>query len=119
MDFKKYAYKVHWLGFVIIPLWFGIHKFLDPGFWAGYIAPQFANLLPFAPATFMTIVGVIELAVGLGVLTKKYRQLAASVATVWILLIALNLFVLGAWDIAVRDLGLAALAFTLACQKPK
>ena len=38
--------------------------------WTGYISPMALKLLPFSGQTFMHIVGVIEMIVGLAILTK-------------------------------------------------
>ena len=62
----------------------------------------------------MHIVGVIEMIVGLAILTK-WTRLGAYVASVWLLAIALNLVSTGMFfDVAVRDLEIALAAFVLA-----
>jgi hypothetical protein len=62
----------------------------------------------------MRAVGVIEMIVGLAILTR-WTRLGAYVAAVWLVGIALNLITMGAFlDVAVRDLLLAVAAFTLA-----
>jgi hypothetical protein len=62
----------------------------------------------------MHVVGVIEMIVGLAILTK-WTRLGAYIASVWIVLIALNLMSAGAFlDVAVRDLEMALAAFVLA-----
>ena len=72
-----------------------------------------ASLLPVSPQTFMYAVGIIEIAVGLLVLTR-WTRLGAWIATAWLVLIAVNLVTLGLFDIAVRDLAMAVGAYTLA-----
>jgi uncharacterized membrane protein len=58
--------------------------------------------------------GVIEIVVGLSILTKATR-LGAYVAMVWLLCIAINLFMTGKYfDVAVHDVALAVAAFVLA-----
>jgi hypothetical protein len=72
------------------------------------------KMLPFSAGTFMHIVGVIEIIVGLAILTKATR-LGAYVASAWLVCIALALLTNGHFfDIAVRDLELAVAAFVLA-----
>jgi len=82
--------------------------------WPAYLSPMAAQLLPITPSSFMHIVGVIEIVVGLAILIG-YTQLGGYVAAAWLLCIAANLVTTGKYfDIAVRDVGLAVSAFTLA-----
>jgi len=82
--------------------------------WTGYISPLALKLLPFSGQTFMHIVGVIEMIVGLAILTK-WTRLGAYVASVWLVLIAINLVSTGMFfDVAVRDVEMALAAFVLA-----
>jgi len=82
--------------------------------WTGYISPLALKILPFSGQTFMHIVGVIEMIVGLAILTK-WTRLGAYVASVWLVLIAINLVSTGMFlDVAVRDVEMAVAAFVLA-----
>jgi uncharacterized membrane protein len=82
--------------------------------WTGYISPLALKILPFSGQTFMHIVGVIEMIVGLAILTKRTR-LFAYVASAWLVLIAINLVSTGMFfDVAVRDVEMALAAFVLA-----
>lgn len=82
--------------------------------WPAYISPLALKVLPFSGATFMHIVGVIEMIVGLAILTK-WTRVASYVASLWLLAIAINLVSTGMFfDIAVRDLEIALAAFVLA-----
>ncbi len=80
--------------------------------WDAYVAPIAQQLLPFSAATFMPIVGVIELAVGITILAIR-PSLGAFVASAWLVLVAANLVLGGHFDIAVRDVVLAAAAYSL------
>ena len=92
----------------------GLDKFLNLlADWGGYISPFAAQLLPMPTGTFMGIVGVIEIAVGLAILTA-WTRLGAYVASAWLLGVALNLVLAGFYDVAVRDVVMAIAAFTLA-----
>ena len=92
----------------------GIDKFFNLlANWTSYISPAIAHLLPVSPATFMGLVGLIELAVGLAVLTG-WTRLGAYVASAWLVLVAVNLVIAGFFDVAVRDLVMSIAAFTLA-----
>ena len=81
--------------------------------WGAYVSPLAAQLLPFSVPTFMAIVGVIEVAVGITILAGWVR-LGAYVASGWLLLVAVNLAIAGFFDVAVRDVVMSLAAFTLA-----
>jgi uncharacterized membrane protein YphA (DoxX/SURF4 family) len=81
--------------------------------WEKYLAPQIEERLPVSGRTFMHAVGVIEMLVGLGILTKQ-PKLAGYAASGWLVGIAANLVLNGDYDIAVRDLNMALAAYTLA-----
>jgi len=82
--------------------------------WTMYTSPLVLRLLPFSGRTFMHIVGVIEMIVGLAILTK-WTRLGSYVASAWLVAIAINLVSTGMFlDIAVRDLEMALAAFVLA-----
>ena len=92
----------------------GLDKFLNLlADWGAYVSPFAAQLLPMPTGTFMGIVGVIEIAVGLAILTA-WTRLGAYVASAWLLGVALNLVLAGFYDVAVRDVVMAIAAFTLA-----
>ena len=100
--------------FVIVPIVAGLDKFFNILVqWDTYLAPSTLDLLPFSGATFMMIVGVIEIIAGLIVLLKT--QIGAYIVSIWLLLIALSL-IFTWWhpDVAVRDLVMAISAFCLA-----
>ena len=82
--------------------------------WSMYLSPAAAALLPMEAATFMQLVGVIEMAVGVAILTVATR-IGAWVAMVWLIGIAINLAMTGMFlDLAVRDLEIAVAAYVLA-----
>src|SRR5262245_16857248 len=93
----------------------GLDKFFNLlADWPAYLAPALAGMLPLSAATFMKVVGVIEMTAGLVVLSKQTR-LGAYVVTAWLALIAVQLLLTGKYfDLAVRDLVMACGAFTLA-----
>jgi hypothetical protein len=62
----------------------------------------------------MHIVGVIEMIVGLAILTK-WTRLGSYVAAIWLVAIALQLLTTGGhFDVAVRDVLIALAAWVLA-----
>jgi uncharacterized membrane protein YphA (DoxX/SURF4 family) len=101
------------LSYGLVPIVAGADKFTNLlTDWSQYL-PQFAgDLLPFKPAVFMMVVGVIEIVAGLAVLTKLTR-LGGYVVAAWLVLIAINVALAGYLDIAVRDLVMALGAYTL------
>lgn len=97
----------------VVPIMAGADKFTQILVnWDQYLAPQIANMLPFAPHTFMLIVGVIEIVAGLLVLVKP--RLGSLIVCIWLLCIAINLLIGGQYyDVAVRDIVMAIGAFSL------
>jgi peptidoglycan hydrolase-like protein with peptidoglycan-binding domain len=92
----------------------GLDKFFNIlADWGHYVSPHVAQFLPFSVSTFMAIVGVVEIAVGVAILAAAPR-LGAYVASAWLLLVAVNLAVAGYFDVAVRDAVMSIAAFTLA-----
>jgi uncharacterized membrane protein YphA (DoxX/SURF4 family) len=97
----------------LVPIGAGADKFTDLLVnWDQYLAPQIAGILPFAPHTFMLIVGVIEIIAGLLVLLKP--RVGSMIVGLWLLGIALNLLIGGQYyDVAVRDVVMSIGAFSL------
>jgi hypothetical protein len=92
----------------------GLDKFFNLlADWGTYVSPLAAQLLPFSTVTFMGIVGVVEIAVGLAILTG-WTRIGAYAAGAWLLGVAVNLAAAGYLDVAVRDVVMAIAAFTLA-----
>jgi uncharacterized membrane protein len=103
------------LGLGVGPLLAGLDKFFNIlTNWQMYLNPTVERLLPMSGTTFMHIVGVIEMIVGLAILTR-WTRLGSYVAMAWLVAIALNLVTTGMFfDLAVRDVEIAIGAFTLA-----
>jgi uncharacterized membrane protein YphA (DoxX/SURF4 family) len=82
--------------------------------WERYASPLALRILPLSATALMRTAGVIEIAVGLAVLAGLTR-LGGYVVAAWLTLIAVNLVTTGQYfDVAVRDLVMAAGAFSLA-----
>ena len=82
--------------------------------WSMYLGPAVRRLLPVAPGTFMRGVGIVEMIVGLAILTR-WTRLGSWIAAGWLVAIAANLATTGMFfDLAVRDLEIAIAAFALA-----
>lgn len=103
------------LGLGLGPFLAGLDKFFNLlTNWQMYLSPNVERMLPVSGATFMHAVGVIEMIVGIAILTR-WTRLGAYVAMVWLVAIALNLASTGVFfDVAVRDIEIAIGAFTLA-----
>lgn len=92
----------------------GLDKFFDIlTNWGMYLSSFSQNLLPVSANTFMDCVGVIEMIVGLAILTR-WTRVGAYVASAWLLLIAVNLVTGGFYDLAVRDVVMAIASYVLA-----
>jgi uncharacterized membrane protein YphA (DoxX/SURF4 family) len=82
--------------------------------WDNYLSPIVASLVPVSIPTLMHVVGVIEMGVGLLILTR-WTRLGAYIASLWLLCIAVNIVLTGSFlDVAVRDVALSVGAWTLA-----
>jgi uncharacterized membrane protein YphA (DoxX/SURF4 family) len=102
------------IAYGLVPVVAGLDKFTNLLCdWKGYLAPWMAALLPVSPTTFMHLVGVVEIVVGIAILAGITR-IGAYVASAWLVGIALNIVTSGQHlDVAVRDLMMALGAFTL------
>jgi hypothetical protein len=103
------------IAFFVGPFLAGLDKFFHLLVnWDQYLSPIARSILGGYSHTFMLVVGVVEMIVGLLVLTRWTRW-GAYIASVWLLLIAINLLTTGQYfDIALRDIGLCLSAFGLA-----
>jgi uncharacterized membrane protein YphA (DoxX/SURF4 family) len=80
--------------------------------WGKYIAPEAKKRLPVNSKIFMRTTGVVEMLVGIGILSPRYRT-SSYAASIWLLAIGANLVLNKDYDIAVRDLNMALGAFAL------
>lgn len=103
------------IAFGLGPLLAGLDKFTNILVnWEKYLSPLATRQLPVSALTFMHIVGVVEIIVGLGVLFGATR-LFGYIAMIWLWCIAANLISTGTnYDIAVRDIWLGLSAYALA-----
>jgi uncharacterized membrane protein YphA (DoxX/SURF4 family) len=103
------------LTYGLIPIAAGLDKFLNIlTSWEQYVSPTVVQLLPFSAITFMHIVGIIEIAAGIIVLSR-FTTLGAYVVSAWLVSIAASLIFSGHYfDVAVRDIVMAVGAYSLA-----
>jgi uncharacterized membrane protein YphA (DoxX/SURF4 family) len=117
MHRKGHLEDVYWLlrtGLGTTAFLAGLDKFTNLlTDWEKYLAPQVEDRLPVSGKTFMRGVGVIEMLVGLGILTQK-PKLAGYAASAWLMGIAADLVLNGDYDIAIRDVNMALAAYALA-----
>lgn len=103
------------VGLGLAPVLAGVDKFFNLlTNWEMYLDPAIPGLLHVQPATFMHMVGVVEIVAGILVLTR-WTRFGSYLVMAWLLAIAANLAAQGMFfDIAVRDAELALAAFVLA-----
>jgi uncharacterized membrane protein YphA (DoxX/SURF4 family) len=103
------------VAFGVGPLLAGIDKFTNILVnWEKYLSPTAQRILPMSATTFMQLVGVVEIVVGLGILFGATRVFG-YIAMLWLFAIASNLISMGTYfDIAVRDILLGIGAYALA-----
>lgn len=103
------------IGLGLGPFLAGLDKFFNIlTDWRMYLSPLAQRFLPVSAATFMDVVGVIEMVVGLAILTR-WTRVGSYVAAAWLVAIAVNLVTTGMfYDLAVRDVEIAIGAYTLA-----
>ena len=103
------------IGLGVGPFLAGLDKFFNLlTNWDMYLNPMIPQMLHVAPATFMHVVGIVEMAAGLLVFTRWTRY-AAYIVSAWLVAISLSLLSQALFlDIAVRDLEVALGAFVLA-----
>lgn len=84
-------------------LWFGIHKWIQPEAWYGWVPPWLWQYLPVSPEVFMYLNGAFEFAIGILMVGGKLLRPAAAAAGLFLLSI---LVFQGGNEITVRDMGL-------------
>lgn len=118
MEHDRSAASAYWalrVALGVVPIAAGLDKFTNLlADWQAYLSPVFARLIPFSPATFMHLAGIVEVVVGAAILLG-FARVFAWVAMGWLAAIAVNLLSMGAYlDVAARDLVMATAAFALA-----
>jgi hypothetical protein len=79
-----------------------------------YLSPLTTKMLPVSGATFMHVVGVVEIVAGLIVLSR-WTKIGSYIVMCWLVAIAVNLVTTGMFfDLAMRDVEIAIGAFVLA-----
>jgi hypothetical protein len=109
------TWQVLRLTFGIVPFLAGLDKFFNVlTDWTQYQSPLVQKVIPISAVTFMHVAGVVEMIVGIAILTR-WTRFGGYVAMVWLAAISANLVATGKYfDVAVRDLVMAVAAFALA-----
>ncbi|MGZ4789698.1 MAG: DoxX family membrane protein, partial [Terriglobales bacterium] len=82
--------------------------------WSMYLSPLATKVVPVEPAHFMRAIGIVEIALGILLLTR-WTKIAAYLLMLWLVGIVINLLTTGMfYDLAVRDAEVAVAAFSLA-----
>jgi hypothetical protein len=102
------------IGLGVGPVIAGIDKYFNKlTDWTMYLSPLATTVVPVSAATFMHIVGVLEVIAGLVVLSR-WTKLGSQIVALWLLGIAVNLLTTGMfYDLAMRDVEIAIAAFVL------
>jgi hypothetical protein len=102
------------IGFTVAPILFGLDKFAHVLVnWDKYLAPEFADVLPWTTHQLMYAVGVIEIVAGVVVALRP--RFGGYLVAAWLTGIIVNLLMQADYyDIALRDFGLLLGALTLA-----
>ena len=103
------------IGLGLMAVLAGLDKYFNKlADWEMYLSPYATKVLPVSAVTFMHIVGVIEIIAGI-IVFSRWTKVGGYIVMAWLICIAVNLVTTGMFfDIAVRDLELAAAAFVLA-----
>jgi hypothetical protein len=108
---SKRAYQILHLGYTVAPILFGLDKFFNVMTdWVEFLPTFITDTV--SGSVLMGIVGVIEIAAGIGVWLRP--KIFAPVVAAWLGLIIITLILAGGfWDIALRDFGLLLGALAL------
>lgn len=111
LNAARWALKI---GLGIGPIITGIDKYFNKlTDWGMYLSPIATKVVPVSSATFMHVVGVVEIIAGLIVLSR-WTKLGSYIVMLWLVSIALNLLTTGMfYDLAMRDVEIAIGAFAL------
>jgi uncharacterized membrane protein YphA (DoxX/SURF4 family) len=103
------------IGLGVGPILAGIDKYFNKlADWGMYLSPLATKTVPVSAATFLHIVGVVEIVAGLIVLSR-WAKIGSYIVMCWLLAIAVNLLTTGMfYDLAMRDVEIAIGAFVLA-----
>jgi hypothetical protein len=102
------------IGLGVGPIITGTDKYFNKlADWSMYLSPLATKVLPVSAATFMHVIGVVEIIAGLIVLSR-WTRIGSYIVMFWLLGIAGNLLTTGMfYDLAKHDVEIAVGAFAL------
>ena len=102
------------IGLGVGPIIAGVDKYFNRlTDWTMYLSPLATKVIPVNPSTFMHVVGAVEIAAGLLVLSR-WTRIGGYIVALWLVGIVGNLLSAGMfYDLAMRDVEIAAAAFVL------
>jgi hypothetical protein len=102
------------IGLGVGPIIAGVDKYFNKlTDWTMYLSPLVTKVVPVSAATFMHIIGAVEIIAGLIVLSR-WTRIGSIIVALWLLAIVVNLLTTGMfYDLAVRDVEIAIGAFAL------
>ncbi len=97
------------LGLAFVFIYFGIDKFVHPEVWIGWMPPQLNGLAGMSSDLWLQVTGAAEVIIGVLILfpMRFLRKLGLALAVLHLIAVLTQT---GWNDIAVRDIGLLALA---------
>ncbi len=103
------------IGLGVGPIITGMDKYFNKlADWGMYLSPLATKIVPVSTATFMDVIGFVEIVAGLIVLSH-WTKIGSYIVMFWLLGIAVNLVTTGMfYDLAMRDVEIAIGAFVLA-----
>ena len=107
---KDWSTPIIRISLALVLLWFGIDELRHPEYWVGFLPPWLSPLLPVSIDTFLLFNGIVEILIGSFLLIGFYTRVFGAIACLHLLLIAIAV---GYNDIAIRDIGLCAMALSL------
>jgi len=111
---NKTSYLILRLGLAFIFLWFGTDKLIHPNYWINTWIPQWLSGLlssiSIKTLNYIYIQGVFEIAIGLGFMLNTFIRIFAFLASLFLLLIILNI---GINEVTIRDIGLLSGTLTI------
>ena len=107
------AFRLLQIVFIVAPIVVGLDKFSSLlADWSSYLSPFVVKVVGTHQKLFLSLVGVIEVIVGVGVMFKP--RFFANIVAIWFAVIIINLLTIGHFfDIAIRDFGLMLSAIAL------
>lgn len=110
----KYSYLALRIGLAIVFFWFGVDKFIHPGYWLDAWVPVwavgFVGKFGISAHQFIFLNGIFEVLIGLSLVTHVFTKIFSLLGALF--LIAIVIFV-GISEVTIRDAGLIGGLFAI------